>query len=157
MMSAHRRLHLIHAQLAPSQPPRPRAARRGGSGSGSAAGTAAAAPWRIAFGELSQETDTFSPARQDLAAFEANGILSGDELFQIPTTGAGESGTAGQTNTPTQLFVRISLTDCVCLCSALGGFLSVAESFSDRCELVPLIKANGGAGPTISSAVHIDL
>ena len=41
--------------------------------------------------------------------------------------------------------------------AALGGFLNVAESFGDRCELIPLIKVNGGAGPTIASAVHRDL
>ena len=90
--------------------------------------------WRIAFGELSQETCTFTPARQTLEAFEANGLLTGDELFGIPRVGEGESGTA-----------------------ALGGFLAVAEAYENQVELVPLIKANGGAGPTIDGATHQEL
>ena len=90
--------------------------------------------WRIAFGELSQETCTFTPARQTLGAFEANGLLMGDELFGIPKVGTGESGTA-----------------------ALGGFLAVSEQYVDQVELVPLIKANGGAGPTIDGATHQEL
>jgi microcystin degradation protein MlrC len=77
---------------------------------------------------------TFTPARQTLEAFEANGLLTGDELFDIPRVGAGESGTA-----------------------ALGGFLAVSEAYSGQAELVPLIKANGGAGPTIDGGTHEDL
>jgi microcystin degradation protein MlrC len=77
---------------------------------------------------------TFTPARQTLEAFEANGLLMGDELFDIPRVGVGESGTA-----------------------ALGGFLAVSEGYAGRAELVPLIKANGGAGPTIDGGTHRDL
>jgi len=87
---------------------------------------------RIAFGELSQESDTFSPARQPLAGFEINGILEGDELLAMPTERVPGHG-------------------------ALGGFLSIAQRYGEACALVPLMKANGGAGPTISAECHAEL
>ena len=66
-------------------------------------GSATKKCWRVAFGELSQETDTFSPARQLLSAFEANGILSGDELLKVrailsPGSGLHRRAHSGFTN-----------------------------------------------------------
>lgn len=131
-LPAYGRLHVLLRSLKPSvhvhSSPPP-------AGTGNPAPVAAETRrWRIAFGELSQETCTFTPARQTLEAFEANGLLTGDELFDIPHVGVGESGTA-----------------------ALGGFLAVAERYAANVELLPLIKANGGAGPTIDGGTHQEL
>ena len=38
-----------------------------------------------------------------------------------------------------------------------GGFLSIAQRYGEACTLAPLMKANGGAGPTISAECHAEL
>src|SRR5207249_440759 len=72
---------------------------------------------RIAVAELAQETDSFSPLRADLAEFESYGLFRGTEILE-------RMRDAGP----------------------LGGLLELAEVHSGRVELVPLLRAWGGAG-----------
>jgi microcystin degradation protein MlrC len=76
---------------------------------------------RIAFAEIAQETDSFSPIVAELADFEATGLYSGEEMLE-KSRGVG----------------------------SLGGFLEIAENHERSVELVPLLRAWGGAGGTIT-------
>jgi microcystin degradation protein MlrC len=77
---------------------------------------------RIAFAEIAQETDSFSPMVADLADFEAYGLYVGQEILER-MQGVGP----------------------------LGGFLEVAAEQA-HVELLPLIRAFGSAGGTITGA-----
>lgn len=80
---------------------------------------------RIAFAEIAQETDSFSPMVADVADFEAYGLYFGDEMLRR-MQGVGP----------------------------LGGFLEVAAEVGNTGQggvtLFPLIRAWAGAGGTIT-------
>ena len=77
---------------------------------------------RIAFAEVAQETDSFSPLVADRSDFEANGLYFGDEILKR-MRGVGP----------------------------IGGFLEVAAEQAEPVTLLPLIRAWGGAGGTITA------
>lgn len=76
---------------------------------------------RIAFAEIAQETDSFSPITAEIADFEATGLYSGEEMLE-KSRGVG----------------------------SLGGFLEIAENHERDVEVVPLLRAWGGAGGKIT-------
>lgn len=78
---------------------------------------------RIAYAEVAQETDSFSPLRADRSDFEAYGLYFGDELPRH-LQGVGP----------------------------IGGFLEVAAEQPGPLELLPLVRAWGSAGGTITAA-----
>lgn len=75
---------------------------------------------RIAVAEVAQETDSFSPLLAGLAEFEGFGLYHGEEIVQR-MRGAGP----------------------------LGGLLDVVSEQTKPIELVPLLRAWGGAGGAI--------
>ncbi len=76
---------------------------------------------RIAVAEIAQETDSFSPLKADLKDFEAYGLYLGrDILERMPGVGP------------------------------VGGFLEVAAHESPAVDLVPIIRAWGSAGGSIT-------
>jgi microcystin degradation protein MlrC len=76
---------------------------------------------RIAVAEIAQETDSFSPLRADLKDFEAHGLYLGREIRdRMPGVGP------------------------------VGGFLEVAAGQGTPIDLVPIIRAWGGAGGAIT-------
>ncbi len=77
---------------------------------------------RIAFAEMVQETDSFSPMVADLADFEAFGLFFGDEILER-MRGVGP----------------------------IGGFLQVAQEQEGPVDLIPLVRAWAGAGGTITA------
>ncbi|MFM9962400.1 MAG: M81 family metallopeptidase [Planctomycetaceae bacterium] len=77
---------------------------------------------RIAVAEIAQETDSFSPLIADRGDFETNGLYFGDEILER-MRGVGP----------------------------IGGFLEVAAEQSEAVELLPIIRAWGSAGGTISA------
>lgn len=83
---------------------------------------------RIAVAELAQETDSFSPLQADLAEFASNGFYRGQEILER-MRGAGP----------------------------IGGFLEVAAAQGAKVELLPLIRAWGGAGGPIADATFAQL
>ena len=83
---------------------------------------------RIAFGEIVQETGTFTRARTGRDAFEAYGLFQGAELFE-QLAGVGP----------------------------LGGFLQVAADRDQAVELVPLSRAWAGAGAKILDETYDEL
>ncbi len=78
---------------------------------------------RIAIAEIAQETDSFTPLVADLADFEAFGLFFSDEILER-MHGVGP----------------------------IGGFLQVIAEQGQPVELVPLVRAWGGAGGTITAA-----
>lgn len=78
---------------------------------------------RIAFAEIAQETDSFSPLIADQSDFEAYGIYEGKEMLER-LRGVGP----------------------------IGGFLEVVEREERNVELRPLLRAWGSAGGTIAAA-----
>jgi microcystin degradation protein MlrC len=83
---------------------------------------------RIAVAELVQETDSFSPLRTDLAAFDAYGIHRGSEILER-NRHAGPS----------------------------GGLLDVVDTQPAKVKLVPLLRAWAGAGGPITDAAFAEL
>lgn len=79
---------------------------------------------RIAVAEVAQETDSFSPLRAGLAEFESFGLYYGADTIDR-MRGAGP----------------------------LGGLLEVVEQWPHPVELVPLLRAWGGAGGAISDEI----
>lgn len=77
---------------------------------------------RIAIAEVAQETDSFSPLIADRSDFEAYGLYFGDEILER-MRGVGP----------------------------IGGFLEVAAEQSEPIELLPIIRAWGSAGGTITA------
>ena len=77
---------------------------------------------RIAVAEVAQETDSFSPLMADRADFEAYGLYFGDEILDR-MRGVGP----------------------------IGGFLEVAAEQSEPVEILPIIRAWGSAGGTITA------
>src|SRR5260221_13304906 len=77
---------------------------------------------RIAIAEVAQETDSFSPMVADLKDFEANGLYFGDEILER-MRGVGP----------------------------IGGFLEVAAEQREPMDLLPLVRAWGSAGGTITA------
>lgn len=77
---------------------------------------------RIAIAEIGQETDSFSPMVADLTDFEVNGLFFGPEILE-KMEGVGP----------------------------LGGFLEVAARQPGPIDWVPLVRAWGGAGGTITT------
>ena len=77
---------------------------------------------RIALAEIAQETDSFSPMVAELADFEAFGLFFGEEILE-KMRGVGP----------------------------VGGFLEVAAEQKEPVELLPLVRAWGGAGGTITA------
>ena len=75
---------------------------------------------RVAFGELYQETDTFSPVRTGIESFETYGLYQGNELLEH--------------------LVGVE---------AIGGFLEVIREQRIRCDLFPLSRAWAAAGGII--------
>ena len=75
---------------------------------------------RVAFGELYQETDTFSPVRTGIESFEAYGLYQGSELLDR-LIGVGP----------------------------IGGFLEIMREHGIDCELFPLSRAWAAAGGII--------
>ena len=78
---------------------------------------------RIAFAELAQETGSFSPMVATLADFEAYGLYFGDEML-AKLQGVGP----------------------------IGGFLEVAAAQAEPVTLLPIMRAWGSAGGTITAA-----
>lgn len=78
---------------------------------------------RIAVAEVAQETDSFSPMTADLKDFEETGLYFGDEILEH-MRGVGP----------------------------IGGFLDVVAEQSEPVTLLPIIRAWGGAGGTITAA-----
>lgn len=76
---------------------------------------------RIAFAELAQESDSFSPLRAGIADFESYGLFRGADTLER-MRGAGP----------------------------LGGLLEVADQQGRSVEWLPLLRAWGGAGGTIT-------
>jgi microcystin degradation protein MlrC len=75
---------------------------------------------RIAVAEIAQETDSFSPLTADLKDFESNGLYFGGEVLErMPGVGP------------------------------IGGFLEVAARQTAPVDVLPIIRAWGGAGGTI--------
>lgn len=77
---------------------------------------------RIAYAEVAQETDSFSPLVAEIGDFEAYGLYFGAEVAER-MQGVGP----------------------------IGGFLEVAAEQSEPLELVPIIRAWGSAGGTITA------
>jgi microcystin degradation protein MlrC len=77
---------------------------------------------RIAVAELAQETDSFTPLVADLSDFEALGLYYGDEILER-MQGVGP----------------------------IGGLFQVASQQPEEIEWLPLIRAWGGAGATITT------
>lgn len=77
---------------------------------------------RIALAEIAQETDSFSPLVADLSDFEAYGLYFGKEILQR-MRGVGP----------------------------LGGFLEIADQQPDPVVVLPIIRAWGSAGGTITA------
>ena len=77
---------------------------------------------RIAIAEVAQETDSFSPLVADRSDFEAYGLYFGDELLER-MRGVGP----------------------------IGGFLEVAAEQAEPVEIIPIIRAWGSAGGTITA------
>jgi len=78
---------------------------------------------RIAIAEIAQETDSFSPLTAELKDFEAYGLYSGPEILErMPGVGP------------------------------LGGFLEVAAAQPAPLTILPIIRAFGSAGGTITVA-----
>lgn len=77
---------------------------------------------RIAIAEVAQETDSFSPLVADRTDFEAYGLYFGDEILDR-MRGVGP----------------------------IGGFLEVTAEQSKPIELLPIIRAWGSAGGTITT------
>src|ERR1700722_7467084 len=77
---------------------------------------------RIAVAEIAQETDSFSPLTADLKDFEANGLYFGYEIPErMPGVGP------------------------------VGGFLEVAAEQMAPVDVLPILRAWGSAGGTISA------
>src|SRR3954469_7005591 len=83
---------------------------------------------RIAVAELAQESDTFSPLLAGMEEFESYGLFRGAEILD-------RMRDAGP----------------------LGGLLELAEERPGRVELVPLLRAWGGAGGPIADATFAQL
>ena len=83
---------------------------------------------RIAFAEFAQETDSFSPIVAELSDFEAYGLYFGDEVTNR-SRGVGP----------------------------LGGFLEIADAEPGGVELLPIMRAWGSAGGTITAAAFDEL
>src|SRR5438045_1777535 len=83
---------------------------------------------RIAVAELAQETDSFSPLCAGLSEFEAFGLFRGPEILE-------RMRDAGP----------------------LGGLIELAEKQPGKVELVPLLRAWGGAGGAITDATFAQL
>lgn len=83
---------------------------------------------RIALAELGQETDSFSPLATDIREFDGYGLYRGPELLER-MQGVGP----------------------------LGGFLQVASEQPRPVEVVPLLRAWGGAGGPIAEATFAQL
>ena len=78
---------------------------------------------RIAIAEIAQETDSFSPLTADLKDFESYGLYFGQEILErMPGVGP------------------------------IGGFLVVAANQPAPLTIVPMMRAFGSAGGTITSA-----
>jgi len=78
---------------------------------------------RIAVAEIMQETDSFSPLTAELGDFETYGLYFGKEILErMPGVGP------------------------------IGGFLEVAAEQAPPVEVVPIMRACGNAGGTISAA-----
>lgn len=77
---------------------------------------------RIAFAEVAQETDSFSPLVAELSDFEAYGLYFGNDVTE-QMRGVGP----------------------------LGGFLEIAEQQPQPLELIPILRAWGSAGGTITA------
>lgn len=78
---------------------------------------------RIAVAEIAQETDSFSPMVADVTDFEAYGLYFGNELLErMPGVGP------------------------------IGGFLEVAAAEQGDLQILPLVRAFGSAGGTITAA-----
>ncbi len=77
---------------------------------------------RIALAEVAQETDSFSPLVADRSDFEAYGLYFGDEILER-MRGVGP----------------------------IGGFLEVADEQPEPVTLLPIIRAWGSAGGTITA------
>ena len=77
---------------------------------------------RIAIAEVAQETDSFSPLVADRSDFEAYGLYFGNEILER-MRGVGP----------------------------IGGFLEVAAEQSEPVEILPIIRAWGSAGGTITA------
>ncbi len=77
---------------------------------------------RIAIAEVAQETDSFSPMTADRSDFEETGLYFGDEIIER-MRGVGP----------------------------IGGFLKVAAEQREPVTLLPIIRAWGGAGGTITA------
>jgi microcystin degradation protein MlrC len=78
---------------------------------------------RIAVAEIAQETDSFSPLTADLKDFESNGLYFGHEILER-MVGVGP----------------------------VGGFLEVAAEQTDPVDVLPIVRAWGSAGGTVSEA-----
>lgn len=77
---------------------------------------------RIAVAEIAQETDTFSPLSTTLQDFELHGLYFGEEVLErMPGVGP------------------------------IGGFLDVVAEQGDAVTVVPIVRAAGGAGGTITA------
>jgi|EP01046_Picozoa_sp_COSAG06_P009363 microcystin degradation protein MlrC len=83
---------------------------------------------RIAFGEYTEEADTFTRDFATRETFAINGIYEGAEMLDGRLDAASNS--------------------------MLGGFLDVVGAQPALVEPVPLFRASGGAAPTIAAAVH---
>ena len=77
---------------------------------------------RIAIAEVAQETDSFSPLVADQSDFEAYGLYFGNEILER-----------------------------MCGVGPIGGFLEVAAEQSEPLEILPIIRAWGSAGGTITA------
>jgi microcystin degradation protein MlrC len=77
---------------------------------------------RIAFAEIGQETGSFSPMKADLSDFEAYGLYHGTEVLE-KMRGVGP----------------------------IGGFLEVAATETPSATLLPIVRAWGSAGGTITA------
>src|SRR2546423_10824019 len=77
---------------------------------------------RIALAEVAQETDSFSPLTADLREFESYGLYFGQEILErMPGVGP------------------------------VGGFLEIAAEQPAPVTVLPIIRAWGSAGGTISA------
>src|SRR3984957_1273875 len=77
---------------------------------------------RIAVAEIAQETDSFSPLTADLKDFESNGLYFDHEILErMPGVGP------------------------------VGGFLEVAAEQMAPVDVLPILRAWGSAGGTISA------
>jgi microcystin degradation protein MlrC len=81
---------------------------------------------RIAVAEIAQETDSFSPLIADSKDFEANGLYLGREVLErMPGVGP------------------------------VGGFLEVAAEQRVPVDVLPILRASGGAGGPVSEEVLV--